>query len=267
MHYYKINIKTNSSQKPSSFIGSALRGAFGHALKEKSCINPTYKCKGCFAKERCLYYEFYEQSSGYRPFRFNVEINQECYDFGLMLFFEEGREKDVSMVVEALSLMLSKYGLEKNNLKFPHSTFSIDRAFPLNQMALSNVVSTVHIKSLTPFILKQANRQLIKKISLENILNSLYKRKMFFEEGDTHAKLPFIPTFELVSAKSSYQKTFRRSDAQGKKIPVEGYGVEMVLKNLDKESYKLLKYGELVAVGNDTVRGYGRFLMGIHNFN
>ena len=262
MQYHQINIKVNSPIKPSSFIGSALRGAFGHALKEKSCVNPSYKCKGCFARENCLFYEFYEQSSGYRPFRFNVEMNQERYDFGLMLFFKEERESDISMVIETLSLMLNKYGLEKNNLKFPNSTFSIDRVFPLNQMPLPKVVSTVHIKSLTPFILKQANRRLIKNISVEDILNSLYKRKAFFEEGDAYAKLPFIPSYEIISAKSSYQKTFRRSDAQGKKIPIEGYGVEIVLKNLDAKSYALLKYGEVVAVGNDTVRGYGRFLLG-----
>ena len=262
MQYHQINIKVNSPIKPSSFIGSALRGAFGHALKEKSCVNPSYKCKGCFARENCLFYEFYEQSSGYRPFRFNVEMNQERYDFGLMLFFKEERESDISMVIETLSLMLNKYGLEKNNLKFPNSTFSIDRVFPLNQMPLPKVVSTVHIKSLTPFILKQANRRLIKDISVENILNSLYKRKAFFEEGKAHAKLPFRPLYEIISTKSSYQKTFRRSDVQGKKIAVEGYNVDIVLRNLDAKSYALLKYGEVVAVGNDTVRGYGRFLLG-----
>ncbi len=261
MNYYQIKIRVNNPTKPSSFIGSALRGAFGHALKEKSCINPTYKCKGCFAKERCLYYEFYEQSSGYRPFRFSVEINQERYDFELLLFFKEGRELDIAMVIEALSLMLDKYGLEKDNLKFPHATFSVERLFPLEQTLLPSVASTVCIKSLTPFILKQANRKLIKEIRLEDILNSLYKRKAFFEEGNAHAKLPFIPSYELVSAKSSYLKTFRRSDAQGKKIPVEGYSVALRVKNLDQESYELLKYGEVVAVGNDTVRGYGRFLV------
>ncbi len=242
-------------------MGSALRGAFGHALKEQSCVNPTYKCEGCFAKERCLYHEFYEQSSGYRPFRFDVKMNQDCYDFGLMLFFKEGRDADVSLVADALSLMLNKYGLEKDNLKFPHATFSLERLFPLEQMFLPSVASTVHIKSLTPFMLKQANRKLIKEIRLEDILNSLYKRKAFFEEGNAHAKLPFIPSYELVSAKSSYLKTFRRSDAQGKKIPVEGYSVALRVKNLDQESYELLKYGEVVAVGNDTVRGYGRFLV------
>ncbi|NEW59990.1 hypothetical protein GSY74_01725 [Sulfurovum sp. bin170] len=261
MQYHQIKIEVNDNRKPSSFIGSALRGAFGHALKERSCVNPTYKCKGCFAKERCLYYEFYEQSNGYRPFRFNVEVRQERYDFGLILFFEESRAFDMSMVIDTLSLMLSKYGLEKEHFKFPHTAFGIETLFPLNQMALPKVSSTVHIKSLTPFILKQANRSLIKEIGLEDILSSLYKRKAFFEEGKAHAKLPFTPSYELVSSKSRYQKTFRRSDAQGKKIIVEGYSVNLSVKNLDAQSYELLKYGEVVAVGNDTVRGYGRFLV------
>jgi len=261
MQYYQINVKVNNTTKPSAFMGSALRGAFGHALKEKSCINPTYKCEGCFAKESCLYHEFYEQSSGYRPFRFNVEMHQACYDFGLMLFFEKSREADIAVVVDALSLMLNKYGLGKEKVKFPHSRFSIESISPLEPMPLPKVATTIHLKSVTPFILKQANRQLVKEITLEDILSSLYKRRAFFEEGKAHAKLSFTPSYRLLSSNSRYQKTFRRSDAQGKKIPVEGYMVELTLKELDDESYRLLKYGEVVAVGNDTVRGYGRFLV------
>ncbi|CAA6817266.1 MAG: Unknown protein [uncultured Sulfurovum sp.] len=259
MQYHEIKVKVNKNTKPSSFIGSALRGAFGHALKETSCINPSYKCEGCFAKENCLYHEFYEQSNGYRPFRFNVEVEQKNYDFGLVLFFMEGRESDLTFLVSALSLMLNKYGLEKEHFKFPDSTFVVETFSPLKQIFLPKVSSTVLIKSLTPFILKQANRSLLKEINLEDILSSIYKRKAFFEEGKAYAKPSFTPSYELISSKSHYQKTFRRSDAQGKKIPVEGYSIEMLVKNLDQESYELLKYGELVAVGNDTVRGYGRF--------
>ena len=258
MQYHQIQVKVNNPAKPSLFIGSALRGAFGHALKEKSCVNPTYTCKGCFAKEACLYHEFYEQNSGYRPFRFNIEMHQKDYNFGLMLFFEENREIDIYKLIDALSLTLNKYGLEKENLKFPHSTFRVEKLFPLNQMALPKVDFTIHINSLTPLILKKANKSLIKEITLEDILKSLYKRRSFFEEAKAHAKLPFTPSYELVSSKSSYQKTFRRSDTQGKKIPVEGYGVNLSVKNLDQKSYELLQYGEVVAVGNDTVRGYGR---------
>ncbi|SFV68135.1 hypothetical protein MNB_SV-13-1634 [hydrothermal vent metagenome] len=263
MNYYQIKIDVNNNRKPSTFIGSALRGAFGHSLKEISCINPSYQCKGCFAKERCLYYEFYEQSSGYRPFRFNVHMKQENYNFTLFLFFENGRESDLSIVVDAFSLMLNKYGLAQEKVKFPHSTFNIERLFPLKQTFLPSASSTVHIKSLTPLILKQANRGLIKDIRLEDILSSIYKRKAFFEEGKAHAKLPFVPSYELISSNSYYQKTFRRSDAQKRKIPVEGYGVELSVKNMDAQSYELLKYGEVVAVGNDTVRGYGRLLVEI----
>jgi len=261
MHYYKIEVKTNSSQEPSPFIGSALRGSFGHALKEQSCINPTYKCEGCFAKERCLFYEFYEQSSGYRPFRFDIESNQNSFDFALMLFFEESREADVLLVLETLTLMLKKNGLERARHLFPKSTFRVDKLSPLEVLSLPHNPFKLHIKSLTPFILKQANRKLIKEISLEDILSSLYKRRAFFEEGKAHSKLSFVPSYELVSAKSAYKKTFRHSDAQGKKIAVEGYMVELVVENLDKESYELLKYGEVVAVGNDTVRGYGKLLL------
>ncbi|HHB93700.1 MAG TPA: hypothetical protein ENK88_00950 [Campylobacterales bacterium] len=261
MQYHQIRVKVNNGRKPSSFIGSALRGAFGHALNEISCINPTSNCKGCFAKERCLYYEFYEQSSGYRPFRFNVEVNQACYDFGLMLFFEEGREADISIVIDSLSLILKKYGLEKEKFKFSQSTFVIETLFPLSQIYIPSNTVTVYIKSLTPLILKQANRCLIKEIKLEDILSSLYKRKAFFEEGKAHAKLPFTPSYKLVSLDTHYQKTFRYSNPQGKKIPIEGYSVNISVKNLDAESYELLKYGEVVAVGNDTVRGYGRFLV------
>jgi hypothetical protein len=260
-HYYKISVKVNSHKKTSYFLGSALRGAFGHALKEKSCINPSYKCDGCFVRDRCLYYEFYEVSSGYRPFRFDVTMNQQSYDFGLMLFFSEPREEDVSVVMEALSLMLTKYGLEREHTFFPKSRFDVERVYPLNPIVRPKKFDVVSLVSLTPFILKQSNRKLIKEITLEDILSSLYKRRAFFEEGKAHAKLSFAPSYKLLSSKSNYQKTFRRSDAQGKKIPVEGYSVELMVKELDDKSYALLKYGETVAVGNDTVRGYGRFLV------
>jgi hypothetical protein len=67
--------------------------------------------------------------SGYRPFRFDVTMNQQSYDFGLMLFFSEPREEDVSVVIEALYLMLTKYGLEKEHTFFPKSRFDLNILF------------------------------------------------------------------------------------------------------------------------------------------
>jgi hypothetical protein len=61
MKYTKLTIKINSTNKPPYFVGSQLRGAFGYALKKVTCINPTFKCEGCFATTNCLYYDFYEK--------------------------------------------------------------------------------------------------------------------------------------------------------------------------------------------------------------
>jgi hypothetical protein len=188
-------------------------------------------------------------------------MNQESYNFGLMLFFSEPREEDLSAVVDALYLMLTKYGLEREHMLFLESRFEVERLFPMSPVGRPKGFDVVSVKSLTPFILKQSNRKLVKEVTLEDMLSSLYKRRAFFEEGKAHAKLSFTPSYQLLSSKSSYQKSFRRSDAQGKKIPVDGCSVELLVKELDDESYALLKYGETIAVGNDTVRGYGRFFV------
>ncbi len=259
MQYHQIKIKTNSNERPSFFIGSTLRGAFGHALKETTCINPTYKCKGCFAKDDCLYYAFYEESQGYRPFRFEVGLGSSTYDFSLYLFFNEGREEHISDVVSALKLMLSKYGLGKKLLKFPQAQLSIETLTPLFHTNSLNSSSTVTIKLITPSLLKDANSKIKTDLELEDILTSIYKRKSFFEEGNAHVKMPFSPKYKIVSKKyNSSVKTSRQSSRQNKKIVLTGVTGELIVSNLDIESYQLLKYGEVVAVGNKTALGYGR---------
>lgn len=59
MQYHHITIQTHSQEKPKFFIGSTLRGTFGPLLKKHSCINPSYKCEGCFAQS---------QSTNEKPF-------------------------------------------------------------------------------------------------------------------------------------------------------------------------------------------------------
>ena len=259
MQYHQIKIKTNSRAKPSFFIGSTLRGAFGHALKETTCINPSYKCKGCFAKDNCLYYEFYEESQGYRPFRFEVGLGSLTYDFSLFLFFNEGREEDISDVVSALKLMLSKYGLGKELLKFPNAQLSIETLSFLSQTNALNSSSSVTIKFITPSLIKDANSKFKTDLDLEDVLASIYKRKSFFEEGNAYVKMPFVPKYKLLSKKyNSSVKTSRQSSRQNKKMVLTGVTGELTVSNLDIESYKLLKYAEVVAIGNKTALGYGR---------
>ena len=58
MKYSSIKVITDIVL-PYKFIGSTIRGALGWSLKRVVCINPSFKCEGCFAKDNCLYYDMY----------------------------------------------------------------------------------------------------------------------------------------------------------------------------------------------------------------
>ena len=74
MKYHIIDVFINSKLKPPYFTGSMLRGTFGYALKRVTCINPSYRFDGCFAKDNCLYYEFFEKQNSFHPFWFDVNL-------------------------------------------------------------------------------------------------------------------------------------------------------------------------------------------------
>jgi len=85
MNHYTITVKTHTKEKPPYFMGSMLRGALGYALKKVTCINPSYKCEGCFAAKECLYYNFYEQKNAFHDYRFNIDLGTKTFDFELLL--------------------------------------------------------------------------------------------------------------------------------------------------------------------------------------
>jgi len=86
LKYYHIEIKVKSDKTPSYFMGSTLRGAFGYALKRIICTNPSFRCDSCFAKDDCLFYDFYEPNNSF-PTNTVLEdrtwgVNQ--FDFGTL---------------------------------------------------------------------------------------------------------------------------------------------------------------------------------------
>ncbi len=45
------------------YLGSTLRGGFGHAFKRTICCNPQRECPACLLKEKCIYSYVFEDSS------------------------------------------------------------------------------------------------------------------------------------------------------------------------------------------------------------
>ncbi|MBL8189025.1 MAG: CRISPR system precrRNA processing endoribonuclease RAMP protein Cas6 [Acidobacteria bacterium] len=57
---YRIRLRALESARWPAFAGSALRGAFGHALKSAVCVMPHRECHRCLVSSRCIYPNTFE---------------------------------------------------------------------------------------------------------------------------------------------------------------------------------------------------------------
>lgn len=62
---YEFRVRADDDVVLPPFLGSTLRGAFGHALKAISCSMPHGDCGRCFLVERCLYPRFFETTGSH----------------------------------------------------------------------------------------------------------------------------------------------------------------------------------------------------------
>lgn len=60
---YEFQLRSHDEGVLPPFLGSALRGAFGHALKAVACSMPHGDCERCLLVERCLYPRLFETSA------------------------------------------------------------------------------------------------------------------------------------------------------------------------------------------------------------
>ncbi len=268
MKHTKISILLRAKTKPPYFIGSQIRGAFGYALKKVTCINPSYKCEGCFAATNCLYYHFYEQSNRAHTYRFDFELGKDFYDFSLYLFDKSCQR--LPYIVSALHMMLTQNGLGKerqtykefelyindkscfikNELKIPQDqikTFQIDK-----------VCQDIRLKFTTPLRIKKNNRFVRdSSIELRDIINSIYQRQMQILDRD-FKKFPYPIEAEIISKDLKYKELTRQSNRQKTTMNLGGIMGEIQIKNLNEESFNVLKLGELIGVGKSTVFGLGK---------
>ncbi|SFV74851.1 CRISPR repeat RNA endoribonuclease Cas6 [hydrothermal vent metagenome] len=268
MRYTNISILIKTPTPPPYFIGSQIRGAFGYALKKVSCINPSYKCEGCFAKDNCVYYDFYEKKNTFHPYRFDITLGLKYYDFSLFLF--ENTTTQLPYVVSALHLMLTKNGLGKERKTYNDFSLFIndEECFQNGKIHLPNqYVKTFQINSFakditlvfqTPLRIKKAN-QFIRdtNIELAQIINSIHQRKMKLLQKE-YQKFPHKIQGNITAKELTYKELTRMSNRQKTTMKLGGLMGKIEIKNLNKECYETLKLGELIGVGKQTVFGLGK---------
>src|ERR1044072_3894832 len=57
---YELTLRASESVSLPAFLGSTLRGAFGHALKEAVCVMNHRDCVKCIVADRCIYPYLFE---------------------------------------------------------------------------------------------------------------------------------------------------------------------------------------------------------------
>lgn len=271
MKYTKLTIIIKTTQKPPYFIGSQIRGAFGYALKKVSCINPSYNCEECFASSNCLFHQFYEEKNTYHKYRLDFELGKIYYDFSLYLF-DDVCEK-LPYVISALHMMLTQNGLGKEKIKY--ETFEIfinDESclkngkivLPKNfikRFEIQNRYENIKLKFSTPLRIKKENRFLrSEEIELHSLINSIYQRQMKLL-GRDYKKFPYEIKGEIINKNLQFKELTRLSNRQKTTMNMGGLIGEIEFKNLNKECFEVLKLGELLGVGKQTVFGLGKIEM------
>jgi CRISPR-associated endoribonuclease Cas6 len=269
MRYVKLTIIIDKpATEPPYFIGSQLRGALGYALKKVTCINPSFKCDGCFGASNCLYYEFYEQKNSAHKYRFDFELGRKYYEFSFYLY--EGSVDRLPYVVSAFYMMLQKNGLGKERVKYEKFNLYIndDNCLLNNEIKIpknyiktfeiDKVCQNVRLKFVTPLRIKKDNRFIRdNKIELKDIINSIYQRQMQLLERN-FKKFPYEIIGEIVKKELHYKELTRMSNRQKTTMNLGGIMGNIEIKNINKESYDVLKLGELIGVGKSTVFGLGK---------
>ena len=268
MNYTKLSILIKSEQKPLYFIGSQLRGTLGYSLKKVTCINPSFKCDGCFATSNCLYHSFYEQKNSFHKYRFDFELGKEYYDFSFYLF--DDAVNSLPFVVSSFYMMLTQNGLGKHRIKYQNfdmyindQNCLIDKNIKLPQnysktFLIDKICQDIRLEFVTPLRIKKDNRFLRDdNIELKDIINSIYKRQMNLL-GRGFKRFPYEIKGDIIKKDIKYKELTRLSNRQQTTMNLGGIMGYIEIKNINKESFEVLKLGELIGVGKSTVFGLGK---------
>jgi CRISPR-associated endoribonuclease Cas6 len=253
------------------FIGSQIRGALGYALKETVCINPSYRCEGCFAKENCLYFDWFEKKGSYHPYRLDIELGKPYYNAGLYLF-SDAVEK-LPYVVSALHRMLTKNGLGVKRTKIETFELIIDgkKAYdgkkfvlPENEPQIvrevcENPPERIKVSFITPLRIKYQNRfvRTIEELHFPTLIHSAYRRFKELTRQEA-GKLPFRVEGDITDRFGTFEDLTRYSSRQKGKLKIGGLRGEIVIEGPDARSYAYLKAAEIIGAGKQTVFGLGK---------
>ena len=271
IRWLKIDVMIESQDKAPFFVGSMFRGALGMALKRVVCINPSYRCEGCFAAKECLYYQFYEEKNVFHAYRLGIEIQPKNYDFSLYLF--EDAVKSLPYVLSAIQKAVEEqgFGKERKTMKlrqisvfdriiYDGKNFQSLEDITAKELQTDTFCPNVEVEFTMPLRIKENNKFAKESVALHTLVNNIHSRYRQLK-GEPPARLDYRVEGEIVSSNLKFVEMQRYSNRQKKGMNIGGLKGTMMIKGLDMKSYGYLKIGEIIGVGKQTVFGLGSYVM------
>ena len=296
---FKFSIQLQKSGRLPPYKGSTIRGAVGHALREISCKKSSGSCGGCEYVRSCSFIRLFkpDQEAGKSiPSSYVInppvlkETNFLCgadISFHLTLF--GWASEHISSWIDAVKLCGEKYGLGAERIPF---TLKLVQCIPLNaepvvifmeggsadsnvreitfsqikeKCALtSSAVQQVSIRLLTPLKLKEmgaVSGRITARLFIGALLRRLRALSQFYQTG-SFPDHDYRGIAEQVTSTDHVLKWVtleRRSVSQSSHINLGGLTGSFTLNNLPPLLYPLLRFGEFVHVGKNTVYGCGKY--------
>ena len=261
LKYLELGVCGTDLKPSHPFIGSAIRGAFGYALRKASCPFVSASCEKCDISGECVYNEFFENISDTPNFRLDIDLNQKSFDFKIF----EHAARYLPYVAIAIANM-QEIGLEVSRRKFKFSNFTLNGEIVEPKSLLSNKVEMLNftpdfaagdyeISLLTPLRIKQKNVLGSLEIDFKSFIRQIAMR---FENITGEA----IDKFEVKFCRFEQDLHFcdinRYSNRQHTKMQFGGMIGQMRVFGLDERSAKLLQLAQITGVGKSTVFGLGK---------
>ena len=268
LHWLRIDVTAQKGYRPPFFSGSMLRGVIGVSLKRVVCINPSYRCTGCFAASDCIYCSFYEEKNSFHPYRIVAPLGMEQLEFSVYLY--EDATKELPYMLSAIKKAMEEIGLGRDKRKVKVALMKVggsivydgERFLSLEgvipqELEVGGFFRDACLEFRLPLRIKQQNR-LAKEVELHTLVNNIHHRLRLIK-GLKSQKLGYKVHGEIAYSQLRHLDLYRYSNRQRCRMKLGGMIGSLIVKGLDKQSWFYLKVGEILGAGKQTVFGLGSY--------
>jgi CRISPR/Cas system endoribonuclease Cas6 (RAMP superfamily) len=286
-----LNVTIEATQKVPwpHFAGSTLRGAFGRALRNASCVTKQQKCNGCSLRKSCSYGVVFDPDAPTKPFHPSFRDGIPRYvlqppPFGAAemrigqkisfnFIFLPGSESYLKFIEHVLKLSVENELISDGVfklVKIESQRVNVNEADSFETNNSSNEELKIAIRWLTPLRLQQYGKPIDKPhlLDMHVFIRALLRRRAQWCQltdkpvPDATPLLAAASRCRLNTNLLRWHDIERFSNSQNKKIPIGGLmGLAELFGPRDAIQLlmPLLSLVQQIHIGKQTVFGLGRY--------